>query len=560
MKRFLLLSLTLLCFYFAKAQIIYVTPSGAGDQTGSSWANATASLTTALELAQTQNADVWVAAGIYFGDTSATQAFIVAPGVKVYGGFSGNEPADYDLGLRDFEVNETILDGDSSRRVLLQIEKDSIALWDGFTIRNGKTPFGYSFENGGGALVIGASLRNCKFTNNRIRIIGQGGGAYAENSVISHCEFYYNETSVTGGGLYTLKSTVNDCDFAYNTSIIDGAGLQTDSSIVTNCRIYNNFSDMGYAIRIINSRLSHCDIFENTSGGICCEYSTMTHSHILNNSGYTQGGASLWVSRISNCLIHNNTVTCTDPDEIYLRAAGATVTNSIITNSTIVNNLGLKTIKFGESIFNNPADTITNRIINSIIWNNRTFGDSIAPIIGEMEPNTIRYSALEEDFGNETNIILTEDPGFILPLDIVGVDSTMQEFNYRLEESSMCVNSGSNAVVTDDFDLAGNIRIQQEIVDMGCYEFGEGNGDATNIEEYADEVNVYPNPTSGILNISGTSFTEVEVYDGFGKKITTYSTSENCDAINLSSYAPGIYIIRILDNNQERAAKKIIKQ
>ena len=65
--------------------IIYVSPTGAGTHAGNSWANATSSIDTAQTLAQTHNAVVWVAAGTYYGDTSATaeSAFTMMEGVNV---------------------------------------------------------------------------------------------------------------------------------------------------------------------------------------------------------------------------------------------------------------------------------------------------------------------------------------------------------------------------------------------------------------------------------------------------------------------------------------------
>ena len=117
---------------------VYVTPGGAGSRTGYSWENAMSSIAGAQFVAEEMGLDVWVAAGTYYGDTTASNAFTMHNGVNVYGGFSGDEPADYDLSMRDFVANETILDGDSARRVLYQPSVFNIeTMWDGFTIRNG---------------------------------------------------------------------------------------------------------------------------------------------------------------------------------------------------------------------------------------------------------------------------------------------------------------------------------------------------------------------------------------------------------------------------------------
>ncbi|MBO4655100.1 MAG: hypothetical protein J5644_06110 [Bacteroidales bacterium] len=127
MKKFLFLFFALTNIIIGWSQntnyqwIIYVTPTGAGTHSGNSWANATSSIEDAQALAQTHNAVVWVAAGTYYGDTAAANAFTMRDGVSVYGGFAGNESADYDLSLRDFETNATILDGQNARRVLYTV-------------------------------------------------------------------------------------------------------------------------------------------------------------------------------------------------------------------------------------------------------------------------------------------------------------------------------------------------------------------------------------------------------------------------------------------------------
>ena len=115
MKKILYVLMTLMSIAGAIAQtpnydgIIYVTPTGAGTHSGDSWANATSSIADAQSIAQAHNAVVWVAAGIYYGDTTSTSenAFTMVDGVNVYGGFAGNEPANYDLSLRDFQTMAT---------------------------------------------------------------------------------------------------------------------------------------------------------------------------------------------------------------------------------------------------------------------------------------------------------------------------------------------------------------------------------------------------------------------------------------------------------------------
>lgn len=73
-----------------------------------------------------------------------------------------------------------------------------------------------------------------------------------------------------------------------------------------------------------------------------------------------------------------------------------------------------------------------------------------------------------------------------------------------------------------------------------------------------NEVNVYPNPTSGMVYINQTETSnnyKVVVTDAFGKMIQTMSNQQNID---LSEYANGVYYIQVQTENTQSAAKKII--
>ena len=133
--------------------IVYVKQNGAGAMTGASWEDAMPSIQSALNVAFANNAVVWVAAGTYHAEGSSvnsgstntsnnvSNAFVMKQGVSVYGGFVGNEAPDYDLSLRDFSANASVLDGEYSHRVLYQpseFTENTAVVWDGFTIQNGR--------------------------------------------------------------------------------------------------------------------------------------------------------------------------------------------------------------------------------------------------------------------------------------------------------------------------------------------------------------------------------------------------------------------------------------
>ena len=220
--------------------IIYVKADAEGDGTGSSWGNAMRDLKAALRMASyLDTVQLWVAAGSYYGDTSLTSdnAFVMLNGVDVYGGFAGNEPADYDLSQRNLETNVTILDGLNARRVLYQpIEFSKETVWDGFTIQNGQVE-----GNGAGTYLRGNGiLSHCIISHN---MAGHGGGIFAErSSAIYNCLVSNNEALYNGGGLYMNHSTIEvvNSTIVRNLAEGSGSGVYGFGGNLRNCIVWGN--------------------------------------------------------------------------------------------------------------------------------------------------------------------------------------------------------------------------------------------------------------------------------------------------------------------------------
>lgn len=80
----------------------------------------------------------------------------------------------------------------------------------------------------------------------------------------------------------------------------------------------------------------------------------------------------------------------------------------------------------------------------------------------------------------------------------------------------------------------------------------------TGIDNLGITLNVYPNPTSGILNIEGTNLESVEVYNLTGARILTNRLSNN--RIDVSNLNNGVYILKIVTENGETAVSRFSKR
>ena len=250
---------------------IYVREDGDNTRLGFSWESALSDLQLALDRADEINGQVWVAQGTYFGDGVSEDAFIIPNGVQIYGGFAGDEPADYDLSLRDFKAHPTVLDGQHVQRtVYYDWTWDSTPVLDGFTIQNGYTD-------------------------------SYGANIYGGNALL-----------------------VNNCIIRYGESAVDAGGAAY--AIVTNSVIYNNIGH-NWAGGIFNSNATNCVLVNNTADVSAAAFSTMTNCILWNNGGWDQELSNTFTySAIQDwsgggewniALAHNNDGTF--PDSNYVR-------------------------------------------------------------------------------------------------------------------------------------------------------------------------------------------------------------------------------------------------
>jgi len=146
---------------------------------------------------------------------------------------------------------------------------------------------------------------------------------------------------------------------------------------------------------------------------------------------------------------------------------------------------------------------------------------------------------------------------------------------------------GNNQTYEVDIELPGDDCYSLRILDTGndggaSISLADGNGNVL-IESDGDygqgftkafskgalgvsdqqivDVNVYPNPTTGILNlISGKNIDNVNVYDISGRLVKTVNRiSSDKSVLDLSSLASGTYILKIQTDNKVLTKKVIIK-
>ena len=272
--------------------IIYVTQEGAGLRNGSSWANATPWLNRALNIADTMTEKpvIWVAQGTYYGTPQQyddnTYAFIGHNDVNVYGGFAGNEQADYNLALRDLEQNETKLDGLLHHTVV----HTGSAVWNGVHIQHGTI---------GCKMVPRSTIRHCIVSDCLV------DGVYSRNSSVS-MENSCNVDSciITNNGGMGINASISN--ISYSQISFNGENGIRGRGYIHHCIVNNNKADGFYCSVSSTSTayMDHCLFANNDGSGMSLAYNYVVSSSTVVNNG---NGITLSTEcKIRNCIIYGN--------------------------------------------------------------------------------------------------------------------------------------------------------------------------------------------------------------------------------------------------------------
>ena len=331
----------------------------------------------------------------------------------------------------------------------------------GFVISNGYTGLNgnmvYDASGGGVWLTNGCVVTNCTIVCNAASW-GSGGGVYCLNGgTVASCVIISNQSSSHGGGVAIENSgNVIECEISKNIASIYGGGARCiNGGSIFNCDINNNTAKSGGGIHCNdNSSILNCQISKNTAtddgGGVYCSDGSIAFSKIFANSAVENGGGVFFSygGALTNCLIYG--INSAD------YGAGVYVNNGgYLYNCTIAGNNA--NVRGGGLVCHNQAT-----IINSIIYENHALiGDNNCFVISNIA--TISYCCTAPTNGLPICInCISSNPLFL--------NSVAED--YELQGGSPCIDAGFNMLwMTSAEDLAGNPRINDGTVDMGCYEY-----------------------------------------------------------------------------------------
>lgn len=118
--------------------------------------------------------------------------------------------------------------------------------------------------------------------------------------------------------------------------------------------------------------------------------------------------------------------------------------------------------------------------------------------------------------------------------------------NLRDSLSGICI-----TLLSNQDSINNNLLFQRILTPLHRYAIKFPTADVAGITN-TDDIKIYPNPAKDIVNISlpqTTENTRIEVYDMTGRRALSTTAVAGNNVIPVSSLAPGIYNIRITNNN-----------
>jgi predicted outer membrane repeat protein len=342
------------------------------------------------------------------------------------------------------------------------------------TVTLTNSQFEYNTARGGAAISNSNSVINISTSHFAHGYVSFNGAALHNSSskvTLSHSDFISNTAEFYGGAIANSFNTtlIDQHTTALNNRARDGGYLHNDqsSSTITNATIQGNtvVVDGG---AIYNSNKP--DDSDQTS-------LILINTRLVQNNAGERGGALF--NESSSAVLRNVEISANRASTgaaIYNDKSSPQLTNLTIAANYATNSSTIHNATSSSTIHN--VNESTPSIRNTVIWGNHpevfkhdsTSSAQLAYSLIEGCSPAVWHSDCGVNEGNNLNPI---DPQFVSPVAASENPSTLGD--YRPKATSPLIDQGNPAFNSEQFTLDGNERTIGVRIDIGAYEFKDGN-------------------------------------------------------------------------------------
>jgi hypothetical protein len=393
------------------------------------------------------------------------------------------------------------------------------------------------------------TVSDINITNCDSYLLGPSTGfAYCNNIVLRNLWLHENNADAERIGIYACEDILMENIIIEHTSTNRGDDVAisiapTSKNIVMNNIIIND-------MHIVNNQYSHLGMRIYNSD-VIMRNSIISNCSALDGTFFTYQNTATTSTEnnldLSNFLFYNNSCSYNiwsfAPFYIQnrfqrMQMNNCTFAHNANTSSRVIARL-FGYVDVRNSIFSNP-------------WYRDVYFHNVLEDIGEFD-QTVSHSlfyneilASDIDLITLDNVIENGDPMFIGDVEI-GWNVENADY-YQLSENSPCIDAGTPDTLglhIPPMDLAGNERVWNGIIDMGCYEFGSpphvGNTESV-IEKGKCKISNYPNPVY-LKKGRGSVFLEftlpeipqadpvINIYNAKGQKVKTIELTQSLSGL-----------------------------
>jgi YD repeat-containing protein len=333
------------------------------------------------------------------------------------------------------------------------------------------------------AEIIGLTIQHGRLGYNDAKGAGvyMDKGGLLENCIIQDCTMSLSQGGdfiLSGAGIYSVKGgVIRECIIQNNQILgsiswdkrkadLRGGGLYINTGRLYKCIIYSNL------LRgIQNGCYAQIHTF---GGGICSGSKSLLDSCVIRGNSLYANGAMIDIAYgggAYNCILVNSIIDNNYAESQYTHGIEAS-NNYVFYNANATGgaySCGLSNcIVAGNTSLANGHDNCTfssrGGIEGGYAYNSIFYGNSASGKGVDYDSLSTFYNCLFSNdtyIGSATECIINQSPEFI----------EYSSGDYHIKNTSPCINSGNNLYVESDTDFDDNIRISDEIVDIGPYEF-----------------------------------------------------------------------------------------